>query len=218
MANNTTDEVPHGRRPGTELYGRGEKDALTDTAPGHGEAVQHGAQTGEFDREISVGRILWSGVWLTAGTLVFALLMWWFLRGIKAYEDHNEVAVAPMMAQNPQQPPPGPPLQNDPAQDMAKMRAEEDASLDRAGWVDQPGGTLRVPVDMAIEAVLQRGIAPFPGTGAPAVSMNQTPIEARTQQERQNPTDNRKPGATVQNTLPPAAAAPKAPAPRPPVR
>jgi hypothetical protein len=213
----TTD--PHGRKPGTGLHGEGTLDAKTDTAPGHGLAVQHGAETGDFDREISVRRILWSGVWLTAGTLVFALLMWWFLRGIKAYEDHNDVVMAPMMARNPQPPPPGPPLQDDPGKDMAKMRTDEDVLLDRAGWVDQQGGTLRVPVNVAIDAILQRGLAPFPATGAtgaPAVSTSQTPIEARTQQERQNPMDNRKPGATVQNTLPPPA--PTAPAPRPPVR
>jgi hypothetical protein len=210
----TTD--PHGRKPGTGLHGEGELDTLTDTAPGHGLAVQHGAETGDFDREISVRNILWSGVWLTVGTLAFALLMWWFLRGIKAFEDHHEVQVAPMMAQNPQQPPPGPQLQNDPAKDMAKMRTDEDVLLDRAGWVDRQGGTLRVPVNVAIDAIVQRGIAPFPGTGAtgaPAVSTTQTPIEVRMQQERQNPTDNRKPGATVQNTL-----APTAPAPKPPVR
>jgi len=209
----TTD--PHGHKPGTGLHGEGQLDALTDTAPGHGLAVQHGAETGDFDREISVRHILWSGVWLTVGTLAFALLMWGFLRGLQVYDEHHEVQMAPMMARNPP-PPPGPRLQDDPAKDMLKMRTAEDTMLDRAGWVDQQGGTLRVPVNVAIDAILQRGVAPFPGTGAPAVSMTQTPIEARTRQELQNPTDNRKPGATMQNTLPPAA--PTAPAPKPPVR
>jgi len=216
----TTD--PHGRKPGTGLHGEGELDAKTDSAPGHGLAVQHGAETGEFDQEISVRRILWLGVWLTVGTLAFALMMWGLLRGFQVWDEKHEVRMAPMMARNPQQPPPEPRLQNDPAKDMAKMRTDEDAVLDRAGWVDRQGGTLRVPVNMAIDAIVQRGVAPFPATGAtgaagaPAVSMGQTPIEVRTQQERQNPTDNRKPGATMQNTIPPAA--PAAPAPRPPVR
>jgi len=213
----TTD--PHGRKPGTGLHGEGQLDALTDSAPGDGLAVQHGAVTGEFDQEISVRRILWLGVWLAAGTLVFALMMWGLLRGFQVWDEKHEVQMAPMMARNPQQPPPEPRLQNDPGKDMAKMRADEDVVLERAGWVDQQGGTLRVPVNMAIDAIAQRGVAPFPATGAasvPAVSMGQTPIEVRTQQERQNPTDNRKPGATVQNTVPPAA--PAAPAPKPPVR
>jgi hypothetical protein len=213
---NTTD--PHGRKPGTDLYGRGELDAKTDTGPGHGHAVQHGVETGEFDREINVSGILWSGVWLTAGTLVFALLMWWFLRGIQTYDEHHEVKMMPMMAQNPQRPPTAVPLlQEDPAVDMVDMRKREDGLLDRAGWVDQPGGTLRVPVEVAIDAIVQRGVAPFPGTGAaggaPTVSMSQTPLEMRTRVEQKNPADNRKPGATVQN-----APAPQAPPAKPPVR
>jgi hypothetical protein len=213
----TTD--PHGRKPGTGLHGEGELDAKTDSAPGDGLAVQHGAETGEFDQEISVRRILWLGVWLAVGTLAFALMMWGLLRGFQIWDEKHEVQMAPMMAQNPQQPPPEPRLQNDPARDMAKMRAAEDIALERAGWVDQQGGTLRVPVNVAIDAILQRGVAPFPATGAagaPAVSMDQTPLEVRTQQEPRNPADNRKPGATMQNTVPPAA--PTAPAPRPPGR
>ena len=55
-------------------------------------------------------------------------------------------------------------------QDMYDMRANEDKLLDRAGWVDQPGGTLRVSIDDAIDAIARRGVAPFPPTGAPAPS------------------------------------------------
>ncbi len=214
----TTD--PHGRKPGTGLHGEGELDAKTDTGPGHGLAVQHGVETGDFDREINVRGILWSGFWLTAGTLVAVLLMWWFLRGFQVYDEHHEVKMMPMMARNPQQPPPGPRLQpenpsEDRNKDMADMREAEDKSLGHAGWVDQQGGTLRVPVDVAIDAIVQRGVAPFPATGAtgaapgvPAVATTQTPLEARTRQETANPADNRKPGATVQNTLPPPAVKP----------
>lgn len=175
---------PHGRKPGTGLHGEGPLDALTDTGPGHGLAVQHGMETGDFDREISVRRILWLGVWLTVGTLAFALLVWGLLRGLQVWDEKHEVQMAPMMAGNPQQPPPEPRLQTDPGRDMAKMRAAEDTVLDRAGWVDQQGGTLRVPVDVAIDAIVQRGVAPFSATGAtgaagaPAVAMTQTPIEA----------------------------------------
>ena len=224
---NTTD--PHGSKPGTDLYGRGELDAKTDTGPGHGHAVQHGVETGEFDREINVRGILWSGVWLTVGTLAFALLMWWFLRGIQTYDEHHEVKMMPMMVQNPQRPPTAVPLlQEDPAVDMVAMRKREDGLLDRAGWVDQPGGTLRVPVEVAIDAIVQRGVAPFPATGAPGagaagaaptVSMSQTPLEVRTRVETANPADNRRPGATVQNMPAPGApGTPKSAPVRPPAK
>ncbi|MEO6196434.1 MAG: hypothetical protein ABIS20_25725 [Thermoanaerobaculia bacterium] len=187
----------------TDRHGRSDLDARTDTGPGDGTAVQHGVATGDFDREIDLRRILWAGVWLVVLTLTSALLVWWFMRGLQVYDEHHEVKMMPMMARNPQQLPPGPRLQpedpkEDRNQDMADMRAAEDQSLEHAGWVDQPGGTLRVPVDVAIDAILQRGVAPFTAAGAtgaagaPAVSMTQTPIEI--------------------------PAAPTAPAPKPPVR
>jgi len=200
-------------------------DAKTDTAPGHGHAVQHGVETGDFDREINLRAILWSGVWLVVVTLAAALLMWWLLRGFQTYDQHHEVKMMPMMAQNPQKAPPGPLLQpenpaEDRNQDMANMRRNEDKLLEHASWVDRPGGTLRVPVAVAIDAIVQRGVAPFPAIGsAPTVTMTQTPLEMRTQVEQKNPADNRKPGATVQSAPAPKAptAAPPPPA-KPPVR
>jgi hypothetical protein len=221
----TTD--PQGRKPGTDLHGRGDLDAKTDTGAGHGHAVEHGVATGDFDREISLSRILWSGAWLVIVTLVAALLMWWFLRGFQTYDQHHEVAMTPMQKIH-QPPPPAPLLQIDPTRDMVDMRNKEDQSLLRAGWVDQPGGTLRVPVDVAMNAIVRRGVAPFPATGAPAgtagaaagtAAAGQTPLQTRTRQEQKNPADNRKPGATVQNAqAPPAPPAPPAAPVPPPVR
>ena len=205
---NTTD------RPGSDLRGRGELDAKLDTgSEGSHPEAHHAVAAGDFDREINVRGILWSGFWLVVVTLLSNLLVWWFLRGFQVYDGHHEVKMMPMMVQNPQKAPPGPLLQQDPTKDMIEMRAQEDTVLDHAGWVDQQGGTMRVPVEVAIDAIAQRGVAPLPATGAaagaPAVSMAQTPLEMRTRQESANPTDNRKPGATVQNTQAPQPASPK---------
>lgn len=207
----------------TDPHGRSALDAKTDTGSGVGHANEaRGVATGDFDREINLRAIAWTGVWLVVVTLLSALLMWWFLRGFEVYDEHHEVKMMPMMVQNPQKGPPGPLLQpenptQDRNKDMADMRVDEDKVLHQAGWVDREGGTLRVPIDVAIDAIAQRGVAPFPATGSPgvpAVSTAQTPLEVRTRQETANPTDNRKPGATVQNTQaptptkPPAAAKP----------
>jgi hypothetical protein len=203
---NTTDP----NKPGTGLHGDGRLDQKTDTGGTDRYAMeeQHGIVTGSFDREINVRGILWSGFWLAVVTIIANILMWWFLRGFQVYDKHHEVKMMPMAAQNPQRPPQGQPLlqpedpRQDRDQDMFDFRQKEDAMLGHASWVDHPGGTLRVPVDVAIDAIAQRGVGPFPATGAPGggtASVN--PTQARVQNEQAGP-DTRKPGATVQNTVP----------------
>jgi hypothetical protein len=50
--------------------------------------------------------------------------------------------------------PPQPRLQVDPADDLAALRAEEDAWLSGWGWVDKRSGTAHIPVDRAIELLI----------------------------------------------------------------
>ena len=194
-------------KPGFGLHGEGKLDELTDTGGPDSYATedQHGIVTGEFDREINVRAILWSGFWLAVVTIAANILMWWFLRGFQVYDQHHEVPVMPMAAQNPQKPPSGPLLQpedpkEDRNQDMVDFRRKEDEQL---GHASQVGTTLRVPIDVAIDAIARRGVDPFAPTGgsaagatgapAPAVPASQSPEAA------QNPV-----------TTPPAAAKPPA--------
>ena len=160
---------------GTGLRGEGVLDELTDTGGSDSYATEerHGIVTGDFDREINLRAILWSGFWLAVVTILANVLVWWFLRGFQVYDQRHEVAVMPMAAQNPQKLPPGPLLQpedpkEDRNQDMVDFRRQEDEQL---GHASQAGSTLRVPIDVAIDAVAKRGVEPFPTTGAPATAV-----------------------------------------------
>lgn len=217
---NTTDP----NKPGTGLHGEGQLDQVTDTGGTDRYATeeQHGILSGDFDREINVRGILWSGFWLAVITIVANFLMWYFLRGFQVYDQHHEVKVMPMAAKNPQRPPQGQPLlqpenpTEDRNKDMYEFRKAESQMLDKASWVDHPGGTLRVPVDMALDAIAQRGVAPFPATGAPSGgTASVSPTAARVQNEQAGP-DTRKPGATVQSSQ--AKNPAKPPAAKPPAR
>jgi hypothetical protein len=172
----------------------------------------HAVEPEEIDREINLKGILWCGFWLVVVTLVSQLLMWWFLRGFQVWDEHHEVRMMPMAVANPQQPPPTPRLQVDPTADMVDMRADEDRSLTKAGWVDHEGGTLRVPIDVAIDAIAQRGVAPFPATGAAPAATAAPGLAA--------PVKTTTPTGAPATALPPAAPAaaptPKAAA-KPPV-
>jgi hypothetical protein len=51
-----------------------------------------------------------------------------------------------------------PPMASTPVTDMAEMRATEDEALNKAGWVDQKKGIVRLPIDVAKKLVVQRGL------------------------------------------------------------
>ncbi len=187
-------------------------DAKTDVGPGTGHAyTQHGVVTGEIDREINIRSIVWMGVGLVVIALVVHLLIWGLLRGFDKIDDRRDVRLTPIEAASPQpQDFPLPRLQTTPEQDLRVMREEEDRLLGKASWVNQQGGVVRVPVDVAIDVIARRGVEPGVVGGGAGASVN--PDQVR-QQGLDVPTD-RRPGATVQMTRPaPPVTQPAAPPP-----
>ena len=64
--------------------------------------------------------------------------------------------------------------------DLAKFRAAEEADLDSYGWVDRGSGTVRIPIDRAMQLLLQRGL-PDVGAGQTPLSLMQArPAETAT--------------------------------------
>lgn len=159
MAIEPNDRDPQGGSPA---------DAKTDAGPATGYAYgQHGVETGRFDREISVKMILWSGAALVITALVVHFLIWGLLRGFDKLDDRGDVPLTPIEAATPQpQDFPLPRLQTLPEQDLRLIREEEDRLIGRAGWVDRQQGTVRVPIDVAIDVIAARGVdsATTPGT------------------------------------------------------
>jgi hypothetical protein len=97
--------------------------------------------------------------------------------------------------------PTGPQLQVDEPGDLATFRAAEDRILTTYEWLDRKQGTVRVPIDRAIEMLVARGVAPLgsaPATVAPPPGTVTPPTTS---------------GAPA--VVPPAAPSPQ-PAPKPP--
>jgi hypothetical protein len=66
---------------------------------------------------------------------------------------------------------PNPRLQKNPADDLARMKEEEQQRITSYGWVNRKTGIARIPVDRAIEILAKSGLpkvaAPAPVPGAP---------------------------------------------------
>jgi hypothetical protein len=64
--------------------------------------------------------------------------------------------------------PPGPNLQVDPRQQLLDLRADEERMLTTYGWVDETHGLVRVPIDRAMDLIVEQGLpTPPPATAPP---------------------------------------------------
>ncbi len=57
-----------------------------------------------------------------------------------------------------------PPLQTSPPADMAAFAGEQDRRLNSVGWVDRESGVVHMPIDRAMDLVVERGL-PGPTSG-----------------------------------------------------
>ena len=56
-------------------------------------------------------------------------------------------------------PPPKPRLQITPRLDLAEKRKAEDATLNSYGWIDRTSGTVRIPIERAMDLLARRAKA-----------------------------------------------------------
>jgi hypothetical protein len=64
----------------------------------------------------------------------------------------------PLASTGPPPLPTAPVLQVKPREDLRELRAEEDRTLSTYGWVDPSAGIVRIPIDRAMQLVLERGL------------------------------------------------------------
>ena len=80
----------------------------------------------------------------------------WFFEG-RARSANAEAQKYPLAAGVPHKEPPTPNLQKQPFKDVYTLRLGENDKLTSYGWVDKDGGVTHIPIDRAMEVMLQRG-------------------------------------------------------------
>jgi hypothetical protein len=113
---------------------------------------------GHESRDADIRRIMWFALSLITTICVVLLLMAWTLRALSPPQS----AVAPPAGSlDPAKLiPTEPRLQVDAPRDLRTMRKHEDAVLNSYDWIDKQRGIVRIPVDRAIELLVQRGESP----------------------------------------------------------
>ena len=122
---------------------------------GHGNGHGHGNGAGHETRDTGPAVIIYSTIGLTVGTFIVCMIVWGLFNFLKS----REVPPAPTsLMSNPATMPPEPRLQVDGTAQIKNLRAREDHVLSSYAWVDQKSGTVRVPIDRAMDMLAQRGL------------------------------------------------------------
>ena len=84
---------------------------------------------------------------------------------------------APIAAMPPQ--PPGPRLQAAPTQDLQELLRADRARLQSYGWVDRSSGMVRMPIDRAMQLVLEQGLPSWHEIPTPQTDERSSSAEGR---------------------------------------
>ena len=115
---------------------------------------QHSPGYETRDLDVRALALFGSGLAITVA-LVLAVLV-----GLFGYFKEQTASLdrPPSPLFQPGQPPPEPRLQANPGQDLRELRAQEDAVLHSYDWVDKQAGIVRIPIERAMELVIERGL------------------------------------------------------------
>ncbi len=125
-----------------------------------GGGIQYEAQ------DVRASAILKFTIYLFLVTILVLFLMRLMYVGFARYEAGKQPP-APIMRTDLGRKPPLPRLQERATLDVVALKKGEAEVLSSYGWVDQPAGIVRVPIDEAMRIALRRG---YPVRGAEAAA------------------------------------------------
>ncbi len=126
------------------------------------EAKHHGVAHEASD--VSIESVVKFGIGLLVSTAAVCLLLWGLFHYFAVREEKTELPPASRVVGPGNKLPPEPRLQGAPGhevhpiQELKDLRAAEDALLNSYGWVDRNAGTVRIPIEKAMEKLLQQGL------------------------------------------------------------
>jgi hypothetical protein len=110
------------------------------------------------ESDVNIRGILMFAATLIVAAIVIHLLVYVLFRYLNDREGRPVALEYPLAAAQGNRVPPEPRLQTNPRQDLADLRAREDATLTSYSWVDKNAGIVRIPIDEAVKLTLQRGL------------------------------------------------------------
>jgi hypothetical protein len=106
-------------------------------------------------RDINVRGILYFAGALLAAAIVIHVGLWWLLQVWSGASLVPRPQVPPAVVTPPAAPGPG--VRAAPPIDLEQLRSQEMQRLTTYGWVDEEAGTVRIPIDQAMQMLVEQG-------------------------------------------------------------
>ena len=90
--------------------------------------------------------------------ILILVVMWAMVHTYNFFAKHESLGPPASPFENQRELPPQPRLQPHPATDLKRYCEVEQEQLSTYGWVDKNNGLVRIPVDRAMDVVLQKGL------------------------------------------------------------
>jgi len=126
------------------------------------------AEAGHETSDVSIGAIVKFGIGLALVALFVSVAMWGLFRFLDARGGKRDRPLPPLVAAALRRTPPGPRLEPDSLSPRRRMQAEENAALTTYGWVDRDAGIVRMPIERAMDRLVERGLPPSKAMSATA--------------------------------------------------
>lgn len=124
--------------------------------------ASHGS--GGYERsDLSARAIVIFGVVLTLVVVLTLLVAAWMFGFFASWQARRDAPPSPLAASRPG--PPQPRLQVQPVKDLKALRSAEDRILSSYGWINKEAGTVRIPIERAMQLLVERGLPEPPTAG-----------------------------------------------------
>lgn len=137
---------------------------------------EHGRDPIDYERtDVDTESVIHVGVVIGVVTILAAVLVLFLFNFLAERAREAEPPNPPLARHEQGRQPPEPRLQEAPFKDIAALRAEEAALLDGYGWVDEPAGIARIPIEEAMRVVAANGLPRWSVSPAPVAAASPRP-------------------------------------------
>ncbi len=103
------------------------------------------------------------GIGLAISVVIVVFAMWGLFDWFYIRESDKPVEFSPQVLKERPSLPPEPRLQAQPKVELRQLRESEEQHLNGYGWIDPDKGTIRIPIEDAIDMTAKKGLPSAPG-------------------------------------------------------